>query len=139
MLDRLLADSIVLLHLLFIAFAVGGGIIVLRWRRVMWVHLPAVAWAVWVEVMNRPCPLTPLENYFRRRGGEAGYSGGFVEHYIWPMIYPAALTDRIQLMIGAFVFCVNVAAYALVAWRWKRLRSATASSEASFNPPAVAR
>lgn len=139
MLDRLLADSVVLFHLLFIAFAVGGGIIVLRWRRMMWVHLPAVAWAVWVEVMNRPCPLTPLENYFRRRGGEAGYPGGFVEHYIWPMIYPAALTDRIQLMIGAFVFCVNVAAYAVVFWRWKRRRGVATPDAASFNPPAVAR
>lgn len=138
MLDRLLADAVVLFHLLFIAFAVGGGVIVLRWRRVMWVHLPAVAWAVWVEVMNRPCPLTPLENYFRRHGGEAGYPGGFVEHYIWPVIYPAALTDRIQLMIGAFVFCVNVAAYSLVFARWKRRRQPV-PTDSSFNPPAVAR
>lgn len=138
MLDRFLADAVVLFHLLFIAFAVVGGVVVLRWRRVMWVHLPSVAWAVWVEVMNRPCPLTPLENYFRQRGGEAGYPGGFVEHYIWPMIYPEALTDRIQLMIGAFVFCVNVAAYALVLWQWKQRRLAATANAAPFNPPAVA-
>jgi len=126
MIDRLLADVVVVFHLLFISFAVGGGILVMRWRRVMWVHLPAVAWAVLVEAMSWPCPLTPLENYFRRRGGEAGYPGGFIEHYIWPVIYPEELTDQVQLLIGGFVFCVNVAAYAIVIARWWRGRSAQA-------------
>ena len=127
MLDRLLADAVVVCHLLFICFAVGGGILVLRWRRVMWLHLPAVAWAVLVEVNSWPCPLTPLENYFRRRGGQAGYPGGFVEHYIWPAIYPEGLTDRIQLLIGGFVFCVNVAAYAVVYTRHRRGREVVAT------------
>jgi hypothetical protein len=133
MIDRLLADAVVVFHLLFIAFAVGGGILVMRWRRVMWVHLPAVAWAVLVEAMSWPCPLTPLENYFRHRGGEAGYPGGFIEHYIWPVIYPEGLTDQVQLLIGGFVFCVNVAAYAIVVARWKRGRAVpppVASTEA---------
>jgi len=78
MLDRLLADGVVIIHLLFICFAVSGGILVMRWRILIWLHLPAVAWAVLVEVNSWPCPLTPLENFFRRRGGEAGYPGGCV-------------------------------------------------------------
>ena len=122
MLDRFLADVVVVFHVLFIAFAICGGVFVLRWRRVMWLHLPTVAWAVLVEVMSWPCPLTPLENHFRRRGGEAGYPESFVEHYIMPVLYPEGLTDRIQLLIGAFVFAVNVAVYAVVVARWRRRR-----------------
>lgn len=133
MLDRLLADSVVLFHLLFIAFAVGGGLLVLRWRRLMWVHVPTVAWAVLVETMNWPCPLTPLENHFRRRGGEAGYPGGFIEHYVWPMVYPEGLTDRTQFLIGGFVFVVNVAAYAVILARVRR-RPAAQRPAASATP-----
>jgi hypothetical protein len=141
LLDRFLADCVVVFHLLFICFAVGGGVLVLRWRRVMWLHLPAVAWAVLVEVMSWPCPLTPLENHFRVRGGQAGYPGGFVEHYIWPVIYPEGLTDRIQFMIGTFVFCVNAVAYGIVLARWKRRRVAAAAAVAPADStgPAVAR
>jgi hypothetical protein len=122
MLDRLLADAVVVFHVLFIAFAVGGGLLVLRWRRVMWLHLPVVAWAVLVEVMSWPCPLTPLENYFRRRGGLAGYSVSFVEHYVMPVLYPEGLTDQTQFLIGSFVFAVNVAVYTAVAVQWRRRR-----------------
>ena len=148
MLDRLLADVVVVFHVLFIAFAVAGGLLVMRWRWVMALHLPAVAWAVLVEVMSWPCPLTPLENHFRRRGGEAGYHGGFVEHYIMPVLYPAGLTDRIQLMIGLFVFCVNVGAYALVVAQWRRRRcravvpagpAVAVVPAAEFNPGPAAR
>lgn len=120
MLARLLADAVVVFHVLFIAFAVCGGLLVLRWRRVVWLHLPAVAWAVLVEIMSWPCPLTPLENRLRRRGGEAGYHQSFVEHYIMPVLYPEGLTDRIQFLIGTFVFAVNVAVYSVVIWRWRR-------------------
>ena len=127
MLDRLLADAVVVFHIIFIAFAIGGGLLVLRWGRVMWLHLPAVAWAVLVEVMSWPCPLTPLENHFRRRGGEAGYPGGFVEHYVWPVIYPEGLTDRTQFFIGGFVFAVNAAVYAVVFSRHVRRRRAAAA------------
>jgi hypothetical protein len=122
--DRLLADGVVVFHVLFIAFAVAGGLLVLRWRGLMWVHLPAVAWAVLVEVMSWPCPLTPLENHFRQRGGEAGYPGSFVEHYIMPVLYPEGLTDEIQLLIGGFVLVVNVGAYSLIAARGRRQRRA---------------
>lgn len=148
MLDRLLADVVVVFHVLFIAFAVAGGLLVMRWRWVIALHLPAVAWAVLVEVMSWPCPLTPLENHFRRRGGEAGYHGGFVEHYVMPVLYPAGLTDRIQLMIGLFVLCVNVGAYALVVAQWRRRHrgliapaetTAVAPPAAEFNPRPAAR
>ena len=126
--DRVLADAVVVFHLLFIAFAVGGGLLVLRWRWLIWLHLPAVAWAVLVEVMSWPCPLTPLENHFRHRGGQAGYPGGFVEHYIWPVVYPEGLTDRTQFFIGAFVFFVNVAAYTVIVARHRRARSGAAAA-----------
>ena len=98
--DRLLADAIVVLHLAFIVFALGGGALVLRWPRVAWLHLPAVAWAAYVEFTATICPLTPLENALRRRAGAAGYDGGFVEHYVIPVIYPAELTPTIQVAIG---------------------------------------
>ena len=139
MLDRFLADAVVLFHLVFISFAVGGGLLVLWWRRVVWLHLPAVAWAVLVEVMSWPCPLTPLENHFRVRGGQAGYPGGFVEHYIWPVIYPEGLTDRVQFMIGTFVFCVNAVAYGVVFARWKRRRTEGTPAPADSTATAVAR
>lgn len=145
MLDRLLADIVVVFHVLFIAFAVVGGLLVMRWRWVMALHLPAAAWAVLVEVMSWPCPLTPLENHFRHRGGEAGYRGGFVEHYIMPVLYPAGLTDRIQVMIGLFVLAVNVAAYAAVVRRWRGGRGTAAAAAAAelpaagFNPGPAAR
>lgn len=130
LLDRLLADAVVVFHVLFIAFAVCGGLLVMRWRRLVWVHLPCVAWAVLVEIMSWPCPLTPLENHFRRRGGEAGYHGSFVEHYIMPVLYPEALTDEIQLLIGGFVFAVNVGAYAVIVARWRRRRGTAALAAA---------
>lgn len=128
MLDRLLADAVVVLHLLFIAFAMGGGLLVLRWRRLAWLHLPAVAWATLVELMHWPCPLTPLENYFLRRGGEAGYTESFAEHYIVPIVYPVGLTPRIQVFIGCFVFAVNLAIYTIILTRWRGRR---------LGPPAV--
>ena len=122
MLDRVLADAVVVFHLAFIVFAFAGGLLVLRWRWVMALHLPAVAWATLVEVMHWRCPLTPLENYFRLRGGEAGYSGSFVEHYIEPVVYPAGLTPTIQVMIGCGVFLINAIVYTLIVTRWRRER-----------------
>ena len=122
MLDQFLADAVVVFHMLFIGFAVAGGFLVLRWRRVMALHLPAVAWATLVEVMHWPCPLTPLENYFRRRAGQIGYAEGFVEHYLEPILYPAGLTPQIQVMIGAGVFLVNAAVYGAIIWRARKRR-----------------
>jgi len=120
MFDRVLADAVVVFHLAFIAFAFAGGLLVLRWRWVIGLHLPAVAWATLVELMHWICPLTPLENYFRVRGGQAGYEGGFVEHYIEPVVYPAGLTPAIQVMIGCGVFLINAIVYAVVILRWRK-------------------
>lgn len=134
MLDRVLADAVVVFHLAFIAFAFAGGLLVLRWRRVMALHLPAVVWATLVELMHWRCPLTPLENFFRLRGGEAGYAEGFVEHYIEPIVYPSGLTPAIQVMIGCGVFVINAIVYTIILARWRRGRN----TPPSVTPPEVA-
>ncbi|XEG71127.1 DUF2784 domain-containing protein [Pseudomonas sp. abacavir_1] len=117
MLLRLAADAVVLLHLAFILFVVLGGPLVLRWPRLAWLHLPAAAWGVTVEWLQLVCPLTPLENHLRRAAGEQGYSGGFVEHYLIPLIYPPGLTPAVQLLLGTLV-----AALTLVCYGWLLLR-----------------
>jgi Protein of Unknown function (DUF2784) len=108
---RCLADAVLLAHLLFVVFVVAGGLLVLRWPRVAWLHVPAALWGVVVEWSGALCPLTPLEVALRRAGGEAGYGGGFVEHYVWPVLYPAALTRGTQFVLGAFVVAINVVIY----------------------------
>ncbi|SPR98645.1 DUF2784 domain-containing protein [Cupriavidus taiwanensis] len=114
-----LADLVVIAHALFIVFVVAGGLLVLRWPRAAWVHLPAAVWGVLIEWSGWICPLTPLENMLRRAAGQVGYSGGFVERYLLPLIYPAGLTPAVQLWLGLVVLVVNVAIYAL--W-WRRRR-----------------
>ena len=120
---RLAADAVVAVHFAFIVFVVAGGVLVL-WRR-GWalVHLPAVAWGAWTEFTGTICPLTPWEQALRRQAGTAGYAGGFVEHYLVPLIYPAALTPGIQVALGAFVLIVNAVLYAFVWRRWRRRRA----------------
>ncbi|MDD0842761.1 DUF2784 domain-containing protein [Pseudomonas sp. Gutcm_11s] len=122
MLLRLAADAVVLVHLLFILFVLGGGLLVLRWPRLALLHLPAAAWGVAVELLHLYCPLTPLENQLRRAAGEAGYAGGFVEHYLIPLIYPAGLTPQIQLWLGALVLVVNLLVYGWLLLRLYRRR-----------------
>jgi hypothetical protein len=120
MTTRLLADALVAMHLAFIAFALAGGLLALRHRAWALAHLPAAAWGAWTEFTGTVCPLTPWENSLRRQAGDAGYSGGFVEHYIVPLIYPDALTPRMQIALGIVVIVVNAVVYAL-AWRkWRR-------------------
>jgi len=115
--DRVLADAVVVSHLAFIAFVLAGGVLVITWRRrVAWLHLPAVAWAAYAEFTATICPLTPLENALRLRAGQSGYAGGFVEHYLIPIIYPAGLTPNAQGVLGAVVIAVNLLFYA-IAWR----------------------
>jgi hypothetical protein len=119
--DRLLADALVVVHLAFIVFVVAGGALVLAWPRLAWAHLPAVVWAAYTEFTASICPLTPLENALRRRAGEAGYEGSFVEHYVIPLIYPPGLTASTQLVLGAIVVAINVVVYA-IAWRRRARR-----------------
>ena len=115
------ADSVVVVHLLFILFVVLGGLLVWRWREVVWLHVPAALWGVLVELMRWPCPLTPLEHSLRLAVGQAGYSGGFVEHYLLPIIYPAGLTPQIQIGLGLFVLLLNGLIYSVLFWqRWRR-------------------
>ena len=115
------ADILVVLHLAFVAFVVLGGLLAFRWPRAPWVHLPAALWGFLIEVFGWICPLTPLEVRLRRLGGEAGYEGGFVEHYLLPVLYPSELTRGHQLILGALVVVVNVGIYGV--WlRWRRRR-----------------
>lgn len=122
MLYRLLADLVVLVHFGFVLFVVLGGLLALRWPRATWLHLPTAIWGAGIEFAAGICPLTPLENHFRRLGGEGGYTGGFVEHYVLPVLYPDGLTREVQLVLGTFVVVLNLAVYTLV-WRRARRRA----------------
>lgn len=114
---RVLADLVVVLHLGFVVFVVLGGLLVLRWGWVAWLHLPAALWGALIEFGGWVCPLTPLEQWLRRRAGESGYEGGFVEHYVLPVLYPGELTRELQIALGAGVVVVNLGIYAWVLWR----------------------
>lgn len=116
----LAADAVLLAHGLFIAFAVAGGLLVAWRRRLAWLHLPAAAWAAWIEFSGGICPLTPLENRFRALAGERGYPGDFVGHYLLPLVYPSGLTPAVQWALGALVIAINVAVYAWVLRRARR-------------------
>ena len=117
MIARFLADLLVGLHLLFVVFVVTGGFITWRWPRVAWVHVPVAVWGALIEFAGWICPLTPLENQLRRAAGDAGYTGGFVEHYVIPIVYPGALTREIQIVLGAAVIAINAVAYGRLIWR----------------------
>jgi Protein of Unknown function (DUF2784) len=120
MIYRWLADLTVLFHGAFVAFVILGGFLALRWRRVIWLHVPAAAWGVLIEFGGWICPLTPLENMLRHRAGEAGYSGGFVEHYVVRALYPSGLTRSVQWILGGLALAINVLAYSLVIRRRRR-------------------
>ncbi|HSF41408.1 MAG TPA: DUF2784 domain-containing protein [Thermoanaerobaculia bacterium] len=120
MLYRLLADLVVVLHVGFVLFVVLGGLFALRWPRAAWFHLPTAIWGAGIEFLQGICPLTPLENHLRKLGGESGYAGGFVEHYVLPVLYPPGLTRGVQLALGIFVVAFNLVVYTLV---WRRLAS----------------
>ena len=120
MTHRVLADATVAFHFLFIGFVVLGGLVVVRVPRVAWLHLPAVAWVAWLELTGAICPLTPLENAFRQQAGQAGYEGGFIDHYLMPVIYPAGLTPQIQTMLGIAVLVLNATVYAIAWRRWRK-------------------
>lgn len=117
---RLAADAVMLVHLLFVLFVVLGGLLALRWPRVAWVHVPCAAWGAAIATFGWICPLTPLENRLRRAAGGLGYEGGFVEHYIFPVLYPVGLTPRVQAALGVLVLVVNAAIYTFVVFRHRR-------------------
>jgi len=120
---RIAADVIVMLHFAFVLFAVLGGLLVLKWRRCAWLHVPSFIWAALVMFTGWICPLTPLEIWLRREGGEAAYHGSFIEHYILPLLYPAELTRELQVLLGLLVLGINLAIYA---WLWCKRRQARA-------------
>ena len=111
---NLLADVVVLIHLAFVLFAVLGALLVIWQRKVLWLHLPAAVWAAWIEFSGKICPLTPLENWLRMRGGGSGYAGDFVEHYLMPILYPSGLTRKVQFILGGIVIGVNLIIYGYV-------------------------
>lgn len=125
MIYGMLANAVVVVHAAFVIFAVFGGFLILRWRRLAWLHVPAVLWAALVETAGWICPLTPLENLLRRHAGEITYQPDFIEHYIMPILYPQALTRELQMALGLAVLFINVSIYA---WVWLRPKKA---------PPAV--
>ena len=110
----LLADLVVLIHLAFVLFAVLGALLVVWRRSVLWLHLPAVIWAAWIEFSGKICPLTPLENWLRMRGGGSGYTGDFVGHYLMPILYPSGLTRKVQFILGGMVIGINLIIYGYV-------------------------
>jgi len=112
-----LADLVLLLHGAFVLFVIGGGLLVLRWPRLMWMHLPAALWGAGIEFSGLICPLTPLEQAWRRASGGPAYEGGFIEHYVTAALYPAGLTRGIQVALGVAVLGLNGWVY----WRvWRR-------------------
>jgi len=117
---KLAADVVVIIHLGFVLFVVAGALLVFRWRWIVLLHLPAVVWGVLLEFRGWLCPLTPLEQRLRVAGGEAGYSGGFVEQYILPILYPAGLNSSLQIAMGTFVIGVNILLYGWLLWHWRR-------------------
>ncbi len=119
MLAQLIADGVLLLHFAFILFVILGGLLALWRRGWVWAHLPALLWGVLVELTGWPCPLTPLENWFRRRAGQPGYGGGFIDHYLMPLVYPAGLTTGYQVLLAALLLLVNAVIYAWVIHRWR--------------------
>jgi hypothetical protein len=116
----LLAEVVLLAHAGFVAFVVLGGLLVLRWPRLAWLHLPAVAWGAGIEFAGAICPLTPLEIHLRSLAGQQGYAGGFVEHYVFALLYPEGLTRNVQLALGLLVLVINALLYAIV---WRRHRA----------------
>ena len=105
------ADLVLVVHLLFIGFVVGGSFLAWRWPWLIWVQLPAMVYGALVELVGFSCPLTAVQNYLLHRGGQAGYRGGFISHYLIQVIYPPGLTRGIQLGLGLFVVVIAVIGY----------------------------
>jgi len=122
MLPRVAADLVLVVHLAFILFVVGGALLVFRYHWLVWVHVPAAVWGAWVEITGRICPLTIAENKLRLHAGLAGYEDSFIEHYLVPIIYPGTLTRSMQLVLAAIVVVVNACLYSYLLLRWRKTR-----------------
>jgi hypothetical protein len=120
MVYRILADMVVGVHALFVVFVVAGGLLALRWPWAAAAHLPAAVWGTLIEFRGWICPLTPLEKSLRASAGQAGYEGGFIDHYLLPVLYPSGLTQSVQLVLGSLVIAVNVVVYGLLLRRRAR-------------------
>ena len=114
MIANLAANLLVLIHFGFILFVALGGLLVLKWRKIAYLHIPCVLWGALIEVGGWLCPLTPLELHLRQLAGEAGYAGGFIDHYVMPLVYPPGLTRGMQIWIGAIILVLNLCVYAWV-------------------------
>ncbi len=111
---HLLADLVAIIHLTFVLFSVAGALLVIGWRKIFYLHLPAAVWAAWIEFSGKICPLTPLEKWLRIKGGDAGYSGDFVGHYILSILYPSGLTREVQFILGGVVVGLNIIIYGYI-------------------------
>lgn len=120
MLSGALADAVLSFHFLFILFAIFGGFINLYNKKVAWLHVPVVLWSSIVNLAGLTCPLTPIENYFRSLAGQAGYPGGFVEHYIGQLVYPAGMPRKLELVAAASIIAWNFVVYAFLVWKHRR-------------------
>lgn len=123
MLYGLLADVVMLTHLVFVLFVIGGGLLVLKWPWMAWLHVPAAIWGATIEVLGWICPLTPLENHLLIQSGKSGYEGGFIAHYLLAIVYPVGLTPEIQILLGLLVILINAAAYVWVLARRRRIQA----------------
>jgi hypothetical protein len=114
MIARIAADLLVIVHFAFIVFVVLGGLLALKWWKVSFLHIPCALWGALIEFRGWICPLTPIEHHLREAAGSAGYTGGFINHYIMPIIYPTGLTREMQLSLGITVLVINLCVYGLV-------------------------
>ncbi len=123
MVSRVFADAVLLFHFLFILFAVFGGFLVLYKKNAAWLHVPVVLWSSVVNCAGLTCPLTPIENFFRAEAGQSGYQGGFIEHYIQPIVYPSGMPRELELLAGFSIVGWNVVVYAILFWKCRRRSS----------------
>jgi hypothetical protein len=117
MIFYVLFNLIVMVHFFYVLFVVFGGFLAIKWRSLVWIHVPAFLWAAFIECVGWVCPLTPLENWLREKGGIETYQAGFIEHYILPLLYPLELTRSLQIFLGLFVLTINLGIYGWMLWR----------------------
>nr|WP_242521822.1 DUF2784 domain-containing protein [Motiliproteus sp. SC1-56] len=118
---RVLADGVLVVHLAFILLVIAGGLLALRWRRLPWLHLPALTWGMLATFNHWRCPLTPLENHLRLLGGQAGYDDGFIAHYLLPIIYPPGLQPQLE-PLALLVLGLNGIGYGVLLWQRQKRR-----------------